>query len=164
MNSPTDASAATAEIAQELPAPAEPHTWREKLRNTATAVMLGGISLAATMSEYSGNTERMDEVPRLIASSCAHPVLGYVGAWAADRIYKNEGGKIRKTAMLLGATVANFVTETAQSFIVASPAYADFLSTRNLPETAKDYAFSLIGMGVYMFQNRRKANSEPNPI
>ncbi len=146
-------AAATAEIAQEL---ARPQTLRERLRNAATTVMLGGISLAATMSEYSGNTAQMDAVPKLIASSSAHPVLGYVGAWAADRLYKNTPDKLRKTAILLAASTANFVTETAQSLIIASPQYADFLSTRNLPETAKDYGFSLLGAGLYMLQNRRK--------
>jgi hypothetical protein len=40
--------------------------------------------------------------------------------------------------------------------MVASPQYVDFMSSRNMPETTKDYAFALAGMGLYLFQNRRQ--------
>jgi hypothetical protein len=160
MNSPPDASAATAEIAQELTPALQPQTWREKLsnlRNVGTGLVLGGIAVADTIAEATGSD--ISEIPVQVSSSLRHPILGFAGAWAAEQLCKDESKWTRRAGVLVFASAVNFAAETIQSYTVAAPQYVDFLSTRNLPETAKDYAFSLVGMGIYMLQNRRKANT-----
>ncbi len=132
--------------------PPLPESMRTKVY---TASALGGAALLATTAEYLGVTNTLPEVPKFIASSLAHPVLGYTGAWAATSAFGRISDRFRTSVAIAGATVANFVTEKTQSALIADPQYINFLSAQNLPETTKDYAFALLGAGLFILQNRR---------
>lgn len=116
---------------------------------------LGYVSMVSFLANHNGDTAKLPDAAQYAMSSGSHPVLGYIGACAADALLHKAPKKIKTAAIFAAATVANFATEAAQSVLIASPEYVNFMSSRNLPETAKDYGFSLLGMGLYMLQQRR---------
>ncbi|HVX57677.1 MAG TPA: hypothetical protein VHA37_08160 [Candidatus Saccharimonadales bacterium] len=98
---------------------------------------------------------------RWVTDSAAHPIIGYVGAWAASRAAGKSAGNLKAGAGLAVVTAANFFTESMQSATVATGQYIEFWSSRNAPETLKDYAFALAGLGLFMWQERRGGYGEP---
>ena len=144
------------EYSLELPS-SDASEKQRTLRNLGTAAALGGVAAAITVTEFLGATPDLPEVVEWTRSSSRHLVLGFLGSWAAASVFKKSFESMRKRTAAAGATVANFAPEIAQSASpMAMPEYAEFWATRNLPETGKDYAFALAGLGIYMFQNRRK--------
>jgi hypothetical protein len=133
--------------------PALPENFR---RNAYTAAALGGVAALATASDYLGMSYGLPHSAELIETSAKHPIVGYLGAWAAASAFRNSLTGVRTKAAIAGATIANFATEAAQSTLVASPEYVNFLSAQNLPETGKDYVFTLAGLGLFLLNNRRK--------
>ncbi len=125
-----------------------------------TATALAGAAILSKAAEVAGIDHDMPTLARMAVDSGAHPIIGYMGAWAANTaanaVSRNPFGAVKAKFALAAVTAANFAVEGAQSLLVASPQYIDFMSQRNFPETAKDYAFALAGMGLYMFQQKRR--------
>jgi hypothetical protein len=131
----------------------------EKQRSLLIAGSLGGVAALTTASELMGVTPNLPDSAEWIATSGKHPAVGYLGALAATSVLKNPLRNIRTKVAIAGATVANFSAEVGQVFSPwAVSEYANFWTTRNLPETGKDYAFALAGLGLFLFQNRRQNN------
>lgn len=118
-----------------------------------TAVGLGATAVLALAAQRFGLTNELQQPFEAGSESLAHPVLGYMGAWAADTLSKQESKGVRAGAALLGATFVNFAAETAQSAVVASPEYINYLAASNQLETGKDLGAALLGMGLYIWQN-----------
>lgn len=149
-------AAEVADVPAEAPAPESSGL----LTKIGVAAALGGLAAASKWAEYKGIDHDMIAPSRWTIDSTAHPLLGYMGAWAASAAAnmspRRPLGLLKGKAAFIGATAANFAVEGAQSFTVAASQYVDFWSSRNLPETAKDYAFALAGMALFMYQNRRQ--------
>jgi hypothetical protein len=116
------------------------------------------MAAAALAAEKYGLDKELPHVAKMAVDSCAHPLLGYAGAWAANALAGSPAGKFKTKVAAAGTTIANFTAEASQSLLVASPQYVDFMSSRNLPETSKDYLFALGGLGLFMLQNKRQKN------
>ncbi len=56
-----------------------------------------------------------------------------------------------------GAAIADIAAESGQVVSPwAIPEFADFWTSRNLPETSKDAIAAALGFGVFMLTNRRR--------
>jgi hypothetical protein len=90
--------------------------------------------------------------------SAAHPLIGYMGAWAAEAVgtRRHSSEKIKAGVAWLGATAVNFTAEGLQSVTVAASQYVAFWSSSNRMETGRDYMGALTGFAVYLWQARRR--------
>jgi hypothetical protein len=154
------------EYAAALPTEAVAVTPTDKDKNirtkVVTASVLAGLATTAFFGEKYGLNARLPEVGTEVANSCAHPIVGYMGAWVATKVIK----RFKPGASLAGATVADFVAEKSQSLLLTSP-YYNFLSQQYLPETVKDYAFALGGSLLFMAQDRQRPSPKaisPTPF
>lgn len=122
------------------------------------ATGLGGLAVASKYAEYKGYDRELVAPERWVVDSTAHPVFGYMGAWAATALGRRRESlsRFRSKIAFAGATAANFAVEGAQSVTVATSQYVEFWAGRNTPETTKDYFFALAGLGLYLWQERRK--------
>lgn len=137
-------------LAEVVPA-AETENNQNIRKKAVTLAILAGLATAAFCGQRYGLNNELPSYGTEVADSFAHPVLGYVGAWAALSLTRT----FRKAQAIAGATAFNFATEKAQSLLLSSPGYGDFLSQQNVPETLKDYAFALGGSALFLLQNRK---------
>lgn len=114
-----------------------------------TAVCAGGLLMQKT-----GMTQQFPVGIKETTESLCHPALGYAGAWAGLKIA--EKLNIAKNQVIaLGASAINFATEGAQAFWAGSPETHFFLKD-NIPETAKDYCFAILGAGILYLETYRR--------
>jgi hypothetical protein len=89
--------------------------------------------------------------------STAHLGVGYIGAlatvWAADHLRHKPPTPV---SAIIGTTAANFSVEAMQDGIFnalnipgSGEVVNNFLDISQRAETAKDYGFALLGLGVY---------------
>lgn len=131
-----------------------------KAGSVAALGALAGIGfLAETYGIPAGTPQTVEKV----VNSLQHPVVGYLGAMSADILSKGKVGRQKKIALFLGATGANFATETAQSWILANHDLTKtWLGHGQYAETIKDYSFAvLIGLNLYVNQ---LANKVPRSV
>jgi hypothetical protein len=151
----TDAPAI--ETAQELVTDGEPSGV---LATAGWAVALGGMAAASKYAEYKGLDHGMEAPERWITDSAAHPLIGYLGAWAAGAAGRHSVVEaVKARTALLGATAANFAVEAAQSVTIATSQYVEFWSSSNRMETGRDYAGALLGAALFMWRDRRRRTS-----
>jgi hypothetical protein len=123
-----------------------------------TAGTLGLLSLTTLELRRRGLTHDLPDadITKPILDSTAHPVLGYTGAWLAYKFSRLRGNSESSVALFTGSTFLNFSAEGVQSLVHSSPQTFNFLSERNLPETAKDYLFALTGLSLFLYQSRNE--------
>lgn len=130
-------------------------------KNTKAALALLGVGALATLSSKTGFTEHLKPTElKEIANSLRHPLLGYIGAWAIDRLpVESRAG--RQVTRLLGATAVNFAAEGGQTAILStdlapwSSENPDFTADENRIETLKDFGFAGLGALSYMAVNKK---------
>lgn len=121
-----------------------------------TAGSLAASAGIAYFLQQKGITEKMPFGAGEIVNSGCHPVLGFAGAWIGDLATR---GRNRIAGMVAGATAANFFVETAQSRIIKSPQYFEYLANASLLETGKDYGAALGGMALYAILSSKEKSS-----
>ncbi|HEX5797326.1 MAG TPA: hypothetical protein VFX86_02960 [Candidatus Saccharimonadales bacterium] len=122
------------------------------------AAALSGIAVAATAAEYTGLGAYLPEADRaeMLVTSGRHPVVGYLGAWAASSFLGNRVMAVKATAAGVGATMTNFLAEGVQRLSpFIRPEYVAFWSESNLQETGKDYILALGGFGLFLYLQSR---------
>lgn len=119
-----------------------------------TTLLLGAVSAGAYMMQKLGMTHDIPSPGQEITESLSHPALGYLGAWVGAKAVGFANKKVG-TAMLGGATGANFFAEYVQAQVASSPE-AHFLAPQNFGETSKDYLFALGGMTLFAVQHFMK--------
>ncbi|MBI3494944.1 hypothetical protein HY004_03115 [Candidatus Saccharibacteria bacterium] len=142
---------ATAEQAENLPKPKRESLFgTETKTKLKTAAVLSATAIAATIGEHYGVDKMLPHGLREVATSLRHPAVGFLGAFVADKVSRSRlfKKKDNDVAMGIGATVANFATETAQGQVIFHE-YFQYLGTSKLPETTKDYVFALAGAAIY---------------
>jgi hypothetical protein len=129
------------------------------LAKAGWAVALGGVAAVSKWAEYKGMDHGMEAPERWVTDSAAHPLIGYMGAWAADMATTrfNPLEKVKVQTAWLGATAANFATEGIQSVTIAASQFVDFWSAHNRMETSRDYVGALAGLVFYLWRDRRRA-------
>ena len=143
--------AATADEAENLPKPRSESVFSAETKTQLkTAAVLSVTAAAATIGEHYGVDKMAPHGIREVATSLRHPAVGFLGAFVADRVSRSRlfKKKDNDVAMGVGATVANFATETAQGQVLFHE-YFQYLGTGKIPETTKDYAFALAGAVIY---------------
>lgn len=123
----------------------------ETLERSTTLLALSGLAIVAYLGERYQLTAHLPEELKDITDSCAHPVLGYAGAWVGSNI-----PKFRNFGSLVVAGVANFATEVSQSLVDSSSLTATWLTHNTAPETAKDFAFALGGLCLFLARNKQQ--------
>jgi hypothetical protein len=130
------------------------------LATAGWAVALGGMAAVSKYAEYKGLDHGMEAPERWVVDSAAHPLIGYLGVWAAGAAgRRNPVEVIKARTALLGATAANFAVEAAQSVTVVTSQYVEFWSSSNRMETGRDYAGALLGAAFFMWRDRRRGAS-----
>lgn len=136
-------------------------------KRAATALGLGVMAVIGHKIQTSGLTYEMDDGIRIFTDSFKHPVVGYAGAAAGHMATKLAARRSEREisrretigSIAIGATVANFGAEEAQSLFYAIDEYKNYFSVQQTPETIKDYAFALAGARIYCKQSLSKENS-----
>jgi hypothetical protein len=130
-----------------------------RLRERAlTAISLGVLAMYAK----SGYAHDLPDGSDTVVTSLAHPVFGYMGAWAGVTFAKSKKltesiPRVKEIVGFLGATACNFSAEIAQlSNNLSAP--TNFYYPENLPETTKDYAFALLGATWFALRSARNNN------
>lgn len=133
----------------------ETNQIRTKARSVAALGALAGIGFLAETYGMPTNTPPTVEK---VVNSFQHPLVGYLGALSGDIISKGKMDRQKRVALFLGATGANFATETAQSWILANHDLTKtWLGHGQYAETIKDYSFAvLIGLNLYVNQLANK--------
>lgn len=121
-----------------------------------TGGRLAVAALVAYLMQAKGVSNELPAVLREATNSGCHPVLGFAGAWIGDLASR---GRNRIAGMVAGATAANFFVETAQSRIIKSPQYFEYLANASLLETGKDYGAALGGMALYAILSSKEKSS-----
>jgi hypothetical protein len=134
-------------------------------RRAAVAAALAVTSVGAFYLQHSGETAQLPDVLQTAAESMSHPALGYIGA-AMTVMIANGRMKRRLPVMetaFIGGTIANFATERTQDLAFRLNGYpANFLSDIQQTETAKDYAFALSGVALYVVTEKiAHTNKQP---
>lgn len=125
----------------------------DMLRKLRTMVALGAIAGYGAYAEKLGIPSYMPGMARAAINSFQHPIVGYMGAMAGDILSSGRNRRQKTIAILAGATVANFFTETAQSLVETSSPTASWATHGDIVETLKDYAFDMkFGAGLYLNQ------------
>ena len=137
--------------------------WQEHLRTIAT---LGTLSAVSFLSERLGFIHLLPEVLQPIANSTAHPAVGYAAALLVDASIEHNpsGESLPLTTLAIAATVGDMATETVQSLLYDDAGHKmSFLAKANVPETLKDYGFTMLGFLFYIYQSRRHKNKQTEP-
>ncbi len=114
---------------------------RETYIHTVNTAILGSTALVSKL-----HPESPDIIPQVAYDSMAHPLLGYIGAYAASKLVSYR--QTFCTAFYMaGATTVNFLTEISQDAIL-KPEHP-FYSPSQMPETIKDYSFTLGGAAIF---------------
>lgn len=124
-------------------------------RDYTKITAVGSLAVSAGIAYFlqqKGITEKMPFGAGEIVNSGCHPALGFAGAWIGDIASR---GRNRIAGMVAGATAANFFVETAQSRIIKSPQYFEYLANSSLLETGKDYGAALGGLALYAIMSSR---------
>lgn len=129
---------------------AEEGSLKDRLKSAA---ILGGTSLLAFEAQRYGWDSRLPIGLRQIAESCAHPLLGYIGAWFGTEVVTGRSSEIAEDVAFAAATAVNFATETAQDIIIPTTEAAKWY--HHPLETSKDYLFALGGAAIFFHQNRK---------
>lgn len=130
-------------------------------RDYTKITAVGSLATSAGIAYFlqqKGITEKMPLGIGEVVNSGCHPVLGFAGAWIGDLASR---GRNRIAGMVAGATAANFFVETAQSRIIKSPQYFEYLANASLLETGKDYGAALGGLALYaILSSRDRPNTD----
>jgi hypothetical protein len=139
--------------------------WQNHALATAS---LSAVALFSVWAERNGVNKELITPYEEMANSCAHPVLGYAGAWIgtkvvdrfSDAYQRLKGDLYGIYAAVATASSADYSAEKIQSELWAAPQYENFLSAANLPETAKDYLAVIGGLGLFYAIDRIRRPEE----
>jgi hypothetical protein len=152
----------------------------KKRTRTRRAIVIGAsvtTSALAVAGQHLGWYQDTPPPVETVLDSTAHLGVGALGAlattWAADHLRHKPPTAV---SAILGATVANFSVEAMQDKIFnalnipgSGEAVNNFLDASQRAETAKDYGFALLGVGVYGLiewlakRSKNKSNPHFNP-
>jgi hypothetical protein len=128
-----------------------PERIKTNAHNIGMAAALGALAGAETWAQSKGWIDHAPGVARDVLHSVRHISLGFLGAWFARLLARNQSPKVQAAAMVAGATIMNFgVGEIGQALILNDEGPRAFWKPENLDETAKDYLFSLGGLTAYV--------------
>ncbi len=125
-----------------------------------TAYGLGLIAVLAHKMQVDVDMITWPDFPREVMNSMSHPFLGYIGAAIANVIFRTKSYAKRVYYGSGLGTLANFGTEIAQAWWLPHTPETNFLATRNMPETMKDYVFALGGIGIFAIREKRIRKKE----
>ncbi|MCA9349006.1 hypothetical protein KC878_02550 [Candidatus Saccharibacteria bacterium] len=121
----------------------------------ASLATLGATAVYGYYGQRHGYFQKWPDILREAGESLSHPILGYIGALTGTLASRFRSRTTRAGYVVAGATIANFSAEVGQLYLVPHSPETDFFLSSNFPETLKDYAFSLIGMGLFIVNQRR---------
>lgn len=91
---------------------------------------------------------------RAIGESLEHPLTGYTGGAAGCVAASVLNTEHKGVYELAGATAGDLSAEIGQSILLPESPATNFIATRNLPETGKDYAFALLGWLFFVLNEK----------
>jgi hypothetical protein len=158
------------QVIELLQPPVEQPSWRQRIAVAAGFVAVSG---GAFWSEQVAHlSERLPQPEQTISESMAHPAIGNAGALLCTTIVAGKFvgeqlgnsrlglatrqwiGEHMLASSLAVATVGDAAVEVLQSAIITNgPVFSSF-TPQQLPETGKDYLFTVLGVGAYRAHSR----------
>lgn len=144
-------------LEQEINPQFDPDAVSLKRRLVTHGVAIGGLLCTTIFFRHlqiEGVTAGWTPALRAIGESLEHPLPGYTGAAAGCVVAAALDSEHEGVYELAGTTIGNFSAEIGQSILTPESPATNFIATRNLPETGKDYLFALLG-GLFFVLNEK---------